>query len=418
MPIEDFGYGEEPIIGAPANGEEGSVTDLNTGNQTDPNSDANVDDLNNNNTPSEPNADDNGGDETGEETNDSLPEGTKLEVGDKTYTVDKDGNIVDDNGNIFKKKEEVAEWRKSFEGEEDVTDEITLDSIQKALDIQITDENDKPVQFENTPEGIKSYIEAVIETGREELQRDAINALMAKYSFLPEIINYYTANGNSLEGYGRRPDRSGITIDSQNEEQQIAIIKAAWKERGQRGDVNGYIDYLKNSGTLLTTAEAELQGLKDSDKAAKDEIARKAAEVEKQQQEELKNYWNGVKSVIDNREIAGYKIPEQIVVNRNGQKTTATPDDFFRYLYLVDKEGHSAYERDLLKSKPEDRLNDELLKAFLTFTGGNYSNLVDYAINEKQVKTLRLKAKQGSKGGTLRITKPAKKESKDIDFGY
>ena len=168
----------------------------------------------------------------------------------------------------------------------------------------------------------------------------------------------------------------------------------------------------------MTTAEAELQGLKDKDKAAKEETARIAAEREKQEQESIKQYWAGVKQVIDNREIAGYKIPEQIIVTRNGQKTTATPDDFFRYLYMTDKEGHSAYERDLLKTKPEDRLNDELLRALLTFTGGSYSNLVDYAINEKQVKTLRLKAKQANRGGTARITRPTKQSSKDIEFGY
>lgn len=414
MPEDEFGYDAVTNDGASTTVTEDEATDLETGKVTDPTTEQdpdNLDDVDNSTTTEEK-------DKKDEESDSNLPEGTKIEVGDNTYTVDKDGNVVDEKGNIFKKASEVEEWRKSFENEEDVTDEINIDSIQKMLDIEITDENDKPIKFENTPAGVKSYIEAVLDTSKDEIQKDAINALIRKYSFIPNMINYYTANGGSLKGYGQRPDRSGIKIDSDNEEQQIAIIKAAWQERGQRGDVNGYIDYLKNSGTLLTTAEAELQGLKDADKAAKEEMARKAAEVERQQQEDLKAYWNGVKEVIDKREIAGYKIPEQIVVTRNGQKTTATPDDFFRYLYLVDKEGHSAYERDLLNTKPEDRLNDELLKALLTFTGGNYSNLVDYAINEKQVKTLRLKAKQANRGGTARITRPSKRDSKNIDFGY
>ena len=418
MPIDDFGYGDATQVESPATVTEGAATDLETGKETDPTVDQDPTNLEDVDTSTEETEESKEDDNKDKESEDRLPEGTKLEVGDNTYTIDKDGNVVDEKGNIFKKADEVAEWRKSFENEEDVTDELSLESIQKAIDVEIVDENDKPVQFENTPAGVKSYIDAVIETGREQLQREAIDALMRKYSFLPDLINYYTANGNSLEGYGKVRDRSNITIDANNEEQQIAIIKAAWAERGQRGDVNGYIDYLKNSGTLLSTAEAELQGLKDSDKAAKDEIAKRAAAVEKQQQEEVKAYWNGVKQVIDKREIAGYKIPDQIVVNRNGQKTTATPDDFFRYLYLVDKDGHSAYERDLLQIKPEDRLNDELLRALLTFTGGSYSNLVDYAINEKQVKTLRLKAKQASRGGTIRISKPSKQKSNNIDFGY
>ena len=161
-----------------------------------------------------------------------------------------------------------------------------------------------------------------------------------------------------------------------------------------------------------------MQGLKEKDAAYRKQVEEQAAAAEKQHQEEIKQYWNGVKQVIDKRELAGYKIPETIVINRNGTKTSATPNDFFNYVYMVDKEGHSAYERDLMNTKPEDRLNDELLRAFLMFTGGNYANLVDYAINEKNVKTLRLKAAQRDRKSTLRINKPTKVNPKDTDFGY
>ena len=258
----------------------------------------------------------------------------------------------------------------------------------------------------------------MLETGREEQQKQALDTLFARFDFLSDLLNYYVANGNSLRGYGQVPDRSKITIDDKNEEQQIYIIKTAWQERGQKGDVNGYIDYLKNSGTLLATAQEELQGLKEKDAAYRKQVEEQAAAAEKQHQEEIKQYWNGVKQVIDKRELAGYKIPETIVINRNGTKTSATPNDFFNYVYMVDKEGHSAYERDLMNTKPEDRLNDELLRAFLMFTGGNYANLVDYAINEKNVKTLRLKAAQRDRKSTLRINKPTKVNPKDTDFGY
>lgn len=419
MPDMDFGYAD-PITQTVGGGETEPVeepTDIESGEPTKPGTEPDPQQINNDNTPDD-NTDDNKSDGEGNDSDDVLEEGTVLEVGDDKYTVDKDGNLVDKDGNIFKKKDEIAEWRKSFEEEEDVTDDLTIDSIQKALDIEITDENDKPVVFENTPEGVKQYIDAVLETGREEQQKQALDTLFARFDFLPDLLNYYVANGNSLRGYGQVPDRSKITIDDKNEEQQIYIIKTAWQERGQKGDVNGYIDYLKNSGTLLATAQEELQGLKEKDAAYRKQVEEKAAAAEKQHQEEIKQYWDGVKQVIDKRELAGYKIPETIVVNRNGTKTSATPNDFFNYVYMVDKEGHSAYERDLMNTKPEDRLNDELLRAFLMFTGGNYANLVDYAINEKNVKTLRLKAAQRDRKSTLRISKPTKVNPKDTDFGY
>lgn len=419
MPDMDFGYAD-PITQTMGGGETEPVeepTDIESGEPTKPGTEPDPQQINNDDT-TDDNTDDNKSDGEGEDNNDVLEEGTVLEVGDDKYTVDKDGNLVDKDGNIFKKKDEIAEWRKSFEEEEDVTDDLSIDSIQKALDIEITDENDKPVVFENTPAGVKQYIDAVLETGREEQQKQALDTLFARFDFLPDLLNYYVANGNSLRGYGQVPDRSKITIDDKNEEQQIYIIKTAWQERGQKGDVNGYIDYLKNSGTLLATAQEELQGLKEKDAAYRKQVEEQAAAAEKQHQEEIKQYWNGVKQVIDKRELAGYKIPETIVVNRNGTKTSATPNDFFNYVYMVDKEGHSAYERDLMNTKPEDRLNDELLRAFLMFTGGNYANLVDYAINEKNVKTLRLKAAQRDRKSTLRISKPTKVNPKDTDFGY
>ena len=419
MPDMDFGYAD-PITQPMGGGETEPVeepTDIESGEPTKPGTEPDPQQINNNDTPDD-NSDNNNSDEEGDDNNDVLEEGTVLEVGDDKYTVDKDGNLVDKDGNIFKKKDEIAEWRKSFDEEEDVTDDLTIDSIQKALDIEITDENDKPVVFENTPDGVKQYIDAVLETGREEQQKQALDTLFARFDFLPDLLNYYVANGNSLRGYGQVPDRSKITIDDKNEEQQIYIIKTAWQERGQKGDVNGYIDYLKNSGTLLATAQEELQGLKEKDAAYRKQVEEQAAAAEKQHQEEIKQYWNGVKQVIDKRELAGYKIPETIVINRNGTKTSATPNDFFNYVYMVDKEGHSAYERDLMNTKPEDRLNDELLRAFLMFTGGNYANLVDYAINEKNVKTLRLKAAQRDRKSTLRINKPTKVNPKDTDFGY
>lgn len=417
MPDDDFGYGDVTQGGEAISEPIEEPTDIETGKASSAGVEEDPEDISGNSTQTTETTEETEEGKDGEEST-TLEPGTVLEVGDDKYTVDEKGNLIDKDGKIFKEAKDVEEWRKSFEEEEDVTDEISIESIQKALDVEITDENDKPVVFDNTPEGVKEYINAVLETGREEQQKNALDTLFARFDFLPDLLNYYVANGNSLQGYGQRPDRSKITIDSNNEEQQIFIIKSAWQERGQRGDVNGYIDYLKSSGTLLATAEEELKGLQEADKAYKEETERKAAEAEKQRQEEIKKYWSGVKAAIDNKEIAGYRIPDNIIINKNGTKVSVTPDDFYNYLYMVDKDGHSAYERDLMNTKPEDRLNDELLRAFLTFTGGSYANLVDYAINEKNVKTLRLKAAQRERKSTLRISKPSKVNLKETDFGY
>lgn len=348
-----------------------------------------------------------------------LVSGTTIEVGDETYTVDNNGNVVDKDGNIFKETKDVKEWLASFDKVEDNEQKLDIATIQNIVGIDITDENDKPIEFDNTPEGVKAYIDAVIESAREEHYETAINTLYQKYPILSDVLNYYVANGNSLEGFNEMPDRSGIVINEGDEAQQEAIIRTAWKEQGRKGDIDGYIQYLKSSGTLYVTAKQELAGLQEADEQYRKDMAKEAEKRENERIEKLEKYWNSVRDVINSRKIAGYQIPESIIINRNGQKLSVTPNDFFNYIYRVDQNGKSAYQHDLENETAESRRDDEILRAYLKFTGGNYSNLVNMAINNEKVNTLRLTAKQRNKT-SIRINKPVQEtnKNKEIDLGY
>ena len=74
----------------------------------------------------------------------------------------------------------------------------------------------------------------------------------------------------------------------------------------------------------------------------------------------------------------------------------------------------SAYQRDLNKLSDKDYLDKELIGAFLQFTGGSYKDLVDMAIKEEQVRTLRLKAKDNRATKTVRV-KPKSAGKANID---
>lgn len=357
--------------------------------------------------------------EGGKESERNLTPGTTITIGETSYKIDENGNVLDTNGNIFKEAKDVNAWLDEFESIEDNGNELSIDAIKDAIGIDVTDENDKPIKFDNTIEGVKAYVDAVIESSKQEHYETAINTLYQKYPILNDVLNYYIANGNSLEGFNETPDRSNITIDDSNEEQQISIIKTAWKEQGRKGDVEGYINYLKSSGTLLATAKEELAGMQEADEERRKQVAAEAERKEAERIKELQAYWNGVHDVVKSRKIAGYQIPESIVISRNGQKISATPEDFFNYLYRIDQEGKSAYERDLEKETAKSRRDDEILRAYLKFVGGNYSNLVSMAINKEKVNELRLKAKDRKQ--TVRITRPADDSTKrngTIDFGY
>lgn len=380
----------------------------------------------NTNNPPKPAAkpDENKGGDNNDNTNNNgdassdLEEGAIIELGDDKYTVDAQGNLLDKDGGIFKEAKDVKDWLDTFDVAGDDTD-LSIENIRNVVGIDITDENDQPIAFENTPVGVKAYIDAVLEAGRDEHYTEAYNTLNEKYPIINDVINYWVANGNSLDGFGEVPDRSNITIDDANEAQHESIIRTAWTEQGKRGDVETYINYLKSSGILLATAKEDLAALQESDAQYKEELADKAEKAETKRAEQLEAYWKGVKEVIDNKSIAGYQIPDTIIINKGGKKISATPDDFYNYMYRKDKDGVTEYQKELAKTTPETRRDDEVLRAYLRFVGGNYSNLVDMAVNKQKINTIKIQSKNKT-AASVKILKPNTNANKggNTDFGY
>lgn len=415
------------------------VTDLDTGKtgQLDANGNA-VDDITGNG-----NGDGNNGDankdkqtpsSTGGQTKDTknpddatanehdLEEGTIIEDGDNKYTVDKDGNLIDDKGNIFKAKNEVAAYLKEFEVEDASNeDKIDVKSIQELVGVSVTSEDGKPVTFDNTPQGVASYVQSVLDLKRDEFAKAGVNKLFEDYPVVSDFLNYYVANGNSFEGFGELRDRSGIEVDENNVSQQEAIVREAFKEFNRRGNIDKYIQYLKDSNELFNVAKEELEALQKADNDVREANAKEALQVKAEEEKQLVEFWNGVKECIDKRQIAGYRIPETVIIERNGKQISTTPEDFFNYVYQVDDKGLSRYENDLMKLSPAERRDEELLKAWLKYTGKGYDSLIEMAVSDKEAKKLKLTASQRkSTRGAIKITKPDSKNDvlKDERFGY
>lgn len=424
MAEDMFGYGgsvatEPPQGGA---GTQEPKVDINSGKEVKVDENGNpIEDINNGEHKEPANKETKGEEEKEHNFPHDYTAGTQLEVDGTTYTINDAGDVVDAEGKVFKAAAEVADWVKTFEvSEEDAEKELTVANVSKALDLEIVGEDGKPVEYENTPEGFKAFISDAIETGKEEVAEATINSLYEQYPFVKPMIDYYIANGNSLEGYNQIPDRSNIQIDDSNEAQQESIIRTAWREDNRKGNVDSYIAFLKSQGTLAATAKEELEALIEKDKAYAKELEDNAKAEQARLIEESTNYWNGVKQVIDSRKIAGYEIPETIIVERNGKKLSLTSNDFFNYLYRTDKDGLTDYVKDVRATKPEDALQDEILRAYLKFTGGTYADLVKMAITEDKVKSLKLISKRQKTAGTMKITPPTKTEGglNNETFGF
>ena len=392
------------------------MTHLNGNNQEDITS---KDGANNNNGQQEGQSDDTGkdGNQNNQDDNNSstgeLAVGDTLEFEGSTYTVDKDGNLVDDKGSIFKQANEVSDWLKSMDVDDnDQTDGgLNLASIQEALGVTVTDSEGKAVEFTDDANGVKAYVNSVIDLKSNELQTAAINKLYSDNPLLKQFNDYVQLTG-SPRGFGEIPDRSGIQVEKDNEAQQVAIIRMAAQEFGNKSLNENYIKYLRDSGGLYDEARNQLQALAEKDIAVRKEIETRAATKRQEEAENVANYWKNVSNVIDGRMIAGYKLPESFTKEVNGQKVVITPNDFYNYLSKAneqDADGNrvTGYQKDLSNLSDADYLNRELLDAWLMFTGGTYKDLIDMAVKEDKVRQLRVKSKEQRTAKSVKIIRKA-----------
>ena len=339
-----------------------------------------------------------------------LTEGDAIEFEGVTYTVDATGNLVDDKGNIFKEAKDVKSWISSMDVSNDQNDsDFNLNSIQEALGITITDDNGNPVEFTNDAEGVKSYINSVIDLKSKDIQTATINKLFADNPLLKEFTDYVQLTG-SPQGFGELPDRSGIEIDKNNINQQEAIIRMAAQEFGNKSLNENYIKYLKDSGGLYDEAKQQLTALVEKDAAMRKDIEEQAEANRQAEQARINEYWQNVSKVIEGRIIAGYKLPESFTKEVNGQKVVYTPNDFYNYLNKAieqDADGNivTGYQRDLSKLTDEEYLNRELLDAWLMFTGGTYKDLIDMAVKEDNVRKLKIKSKEQRTAKSIKVIK-------------
>lgn len=357
-----------------------------------------------------------GNQDEGDEGNSStgeLSEGDTIELEGEIYTVDKDGNILDKDKNIFKKADEVAEWLKGFEQENDGDNkgEFDIKKIQDVIGITVQDEEGKDVEFTNDANGVKSYLNSVMELKSNEIQQATLNKFYADNPLVKQFVDYCQVMGTP-RGFGEIPDRSGIQLDKENEQQLEYVIRMAATEFGNKSLNDNYIKYLKSSGGLYDEAKAQLEALVQKDKDYRTKIEEQAKQQRLAEQQAVTNYWTNVNKVIESGVIAGYKLPQSFIKEVNGTKVTLTTNDFYNYLSRqveTDAEGNrmTGYQKDLNSLTDEELLNRELLDAWLMFTGGSYKDLVAMAVNDEKAKNLRLKSKEQRNTKTIKINKAA-----------
>lgn len=339
-----------------------------------------------------------------------LNSGDQIEVDGVTYTVADNGDLVDSEGVVFKAASDVTEWLKSVDIKDNTNDsELNIASIQDAVGITINDENGNPVEFTDDANGVKSYVDSVINLRSNELQQAAINRLYQDNPLLKQFQDYVQLTGTP-RGFGDIPDRSGIVLDKNNEAQLVAVIKMAASEFGNKSLNDNYIKYLRDGGGLYDEARNQLEALVEKDKAYRKEIETKAAEQRAQEAQDVANYWEKANNMINSRVIAGYKIPESFTKVVDGKKVVVTPNDFFDYISkasITTEDGNrvTGYQNSLANLTDDEYMAREMLDAWLMFTGGTYKDLIDMAVKENEVRKLVVKSKESRSAKTVKVVR-------------
>lgn len=338
-----------------------------------------------------------------------LSEGDTINVDGVDYTIDAEGNAIAADGTVFRTATELAELIAQNGSEPSV-----LNQLQTRFGSDFKDENGNPIVFDDNEEGIAAYVETVVQSRVKEAQTAAINNLFETYPQVEQVINHLKLNG-TLDDFVEIPDRSQITVSKNNEEQQATFIREEWKLSGKKGDVNKFIDYCKNAGILYDTAVESKEAV---DSIYESRLAEQKAQVEAKEAAaaaEEKAYWDNVEKTISKGELLGYSIPEQIQCNKDGKKVMLSRKDFLKYVSTpVDSEGNTAYMLDEAKVDSDARMQDDLLKAFLRFTGGDYASLVGMAVNKQKVLSIRTAAAQTTGKRTVIINSKGN-NSKTVD---
>lgn len=338
-----------------------------------------------------------------------LSEGDTINVDGVDYTIDAEGNAIAADGTVFRTATELAELIAQNSSEPSV-----LNQLQTRFGSDFKDENGNPIVFDDNEEGIAAYVETVVQSRVKEAQAAALNNLFETYPQVEQVINHLKLNG-TLDDFVEIPDRSQITVSKDNEEQQAAFIREEWKLSGKKGDVNKFIDYCKNAGILYDTAVESKEAV---DSIYESRLAEQKAQVEAKEAAaaaEEKAYWDNVEKTISKGELLGYSIPEQIQCNKDGKKVMLSRKDFLKYVSTpVDSEGNTAYMLDEAKVDSDARMQDDLLKAFLRFTGGDYASLVGMAVNKQKVLSIRTAAAQTTGKRTVIINSKGN-NSKTVD---
>ena len=343
------------------------------------------------------------------QTTDPFTEGTEVDIDGVVLKIDKTGNAVDKDNKVVKTKDEL---KKIYEQSQSSNEVDYIAELQKTTNLVVTKDG-KPIEYENTIEGLTGYTKDVHLLGRELGKEEAKNELFTQFPILKQVISHLVLNNGSLNNFNNRLDYSQVKLtDDETQWESIYLADKISKGISEK-EAKDMFKYLKDDKKAKEAAESSLTSLTIAQKKQYDEAEQIIAQQTLQKQQEEIQYANEIASIIKSRTVKvndqTLQLPEVIrIKDKDGRTITKTLDDFVKYLsepipvtiegktYLVTED---AYNKWLEEEKRTT--NNDVFDAFRRFTKYDDAQLITSTAKSQEAKKvikLSTKAPNNSSG--------------------
>lgn len=267
--------------------------------------------------------------------------------------------------------------------EEPVEDDSIVGTIQRQLGYEFEDE------FEDSEEGIQLLVEAASNKKADEV----LNTYFEQFPDVQELLEYRRMGGDPNKFFQTRfpeVNYSEVELKEDDERQQEMIVRQELKEvRGYSDqEIDAELEDYRNGGILENKAKRALSALKVKQQEASDRLLEEQAKTKQQQEQEIEDYWNGVKNTLNkNTQFNGIQIP------------SSDKSKFYDYLNKPVEDGKS---QAMIKAQEAD-LETRLAIDYLLYKNFDFSGLIDRRAKDKNAKSLKerlQKAKMSKKTET------------------
>jgi len=347
----------------------------------------------------------------------------EIEVDGVTYKLNETGDAVDNNGTVVLTKEKITELQNN-QGNDEIG---SIDDIVKLVNVVPVDESDKPIVYENSVDGIASYIKDVTTLAEQNAELEAEAKFFERNPDLYQVY-LHKLNTGTIEGFGEQIDYSGVDVEKASEEGLINLIVANEIRTGKtREAAEYYAKLIKADGKLkefATTAKDDLV-------TANTNYEQNALAIKQQQEleeaEAERKYWDKVVGAVKGGKLVlgdkSYKLPQVFKIKTADNKVvTATNDDFLQYItkpkvYTIEGQQYqmtpNQYDKYLEDNKKTE--HDEIYEALKRFVRYDTSQFIEEQVKQETRKKIIISTKnttgRGSTldtGGAKRIITPVK----------